>query len=193
MSAKEEQDILKVTQKTRPLQPSDSYPEFSKGTFAKVQLKSANAQCGKMIHYIIYIHGVVRPLPETTLSPKLMVTKYSFIADHLNLGAESPVEKEKELVLHFGTLDRMGEESDSEFICVSDIVSADTDQDRWTVSHDFQKPGKSSKRKRIRHNVPGETKNRLDRPEFRILCAICHSKRHSALIALYDIPQAYLN
>lgn len=79
-----------------------------------------------------------------------MVTKYSFIADHLNFGAESPIEKMKELVLHFGSLDKMGEEGDSEFICVNDIVSADTEQDRWTVSHDFQKPGK----RRDYHNVP---------------------------------------
>jgi hypothetical protein len=71
----------------------------------------------------------VRPLPETRLSPKLKVTKYSFIADHLNLGAESLIKKEKELVLHFGTLDRMGEEVDLEFIYVNDIVSADTEQD----------------------------------------------------------------
>jgi hypothetical protein len=130
------------------LQPCENYPEFSKGTFAKVQLKLANAQCDKTAHYIIYIHDIVRPFPETALSPKLMVTKYSFIADHLNFGAESPIEKEKELVLHFGALDKMGEEVDSEIICVNDIVSADTEQDRWTVSHDFQKPGKSSKRKK---------------------------------------------
>ncbi|KAH2988342.1 hypothetical protein KXW58_006119 [Aspergillus fumigatus] len=92
-----------------------------------------------MVHYIIYIHDVVRPFPETALSPKLMVIKYLFIADHLNFGAESPIEKKKELVLHFGTLDKMGEEGDLEFICFNDIVLADTEQDRWTVSHDFQK------------------------------------------------------
>lgn len=146
-----------------------------------------------MVHYIIYIHNVVRPFPETALSPKLMVTKYSFITDHLNFGAESPIKKKKELVLHFGTLDKMGKEGDSEFICFNNIISADTKQDQWTVSHDFQKPGKSRKRKRIYHNVPGETKNQLDRSEFGILCAICYSKRHLALIALYDRPQAYLN
>ncbi|KAH2643816.1 hypothetical protein KXW41_008558, partial [Aspergillus fumigatus] len=105
----------------RSLQPCENYPEFSKGTFAKIQLKSANAQCDKTVRYIIYIHDIVRPFPETALSPKLMVTKYSFIADHLNFGTESPIEKEKELVLHFGVLDKMGDENDSEFICVNDI------------------------------------------------------------------------
>ncbi|KAH2164954.1 hypothetical protein KXV74_006386, partial [Aspergillus fumigatus] len=128
----------------RLLQPCENYPEFSKGTFAKIQLKLANAQCDKTVRYIIYIHDIVRPFRETALSPKLMVTKYSFIADHLNFGAESPIEKEKELVLHFGVLDKMGDENDSEFICVNDIVSADTEQDRWTVSHDCQKPGPNS-------------------------------------------------
>lgn len=122
-----------------------NYPELSRGTFAKVELKSANAQCYNTVHYIIYIHDIVRPFPETALSPKLMVTKYSFIADHLNFSAESPIEKKKELVLHFRTLDKMGEESDSEFICINDIVSADTEQDRWSVSHDLQKPSKSAK------------------------------------------------
>jgi hypothetical protein len=176
------------------LQPCENYPEFFKGTFAKIQLKSANAQCDKTVHYIIYIHDIVRPFPETALSPKLLVTKYSFIADHLNFGAESPIEKEKELVLHFGALDKMGDENDSEFICVNDIVSADTEQDRWTVSHDCQKPGKSSNRKEKEIVTMYQEKlNRLDRSEFRILCAICYSKRHSALIALYDRPQAYLN
>ncbi|KAH2060206.1 hypothetical protein KXX03_006328, partial [Aspergillus fumigatus] len=81
----------------RLLQPCENYPEFSKGTFAKIQLKLANAQCDKTVRYIIYIHDIVRPFRETALSPKLMVTKYSFIADHLNFGAESPIEKEKEL------------------------------------------------------------------------------------------------
>jgi hypothetical protein len=49
MVVKEEQDILKVTQKTRSLQPCDNYPEFSRGAFTKVQLKVVNAQCGKMV------------------------------------------------------------------------------------------------------------------------------------------------
>ncbi|KAI2839629.1 hypothetical protein CBS11350_7460 [Aspergillus niger] len=133
-----------ISTKTRPLQPGMNYPELSRGTFAKVELKSANAQCYNTVHYIIYIHDIVRPFPETALSPKLMVTKYSFIADHLNFSAESPIEKKKELVLHFRTLDKMGEESDSEFICINDIVSADTEQDRWSVSHDFQKPSPGS-------------------------------------------------
>jgi hypothetical protein len=122
-----------------------------------------------------------------------MVTKYSFIADNLNFSAESTIDKKKELVLHFGIMDKMGEESDSEWIYVNDIVSADTEQDRWTVSHDFQKPGKSTKRKRNCHDVPGETKDQLDRSEIRVLCAICYLKRHSAPIALYDRPQAYPN
>ncbi|KAF4219065.1 hypothetical protein CNMCM5878_003920 [Aspergillus fumigatiaffinis] len=126
------------------LTPSENYPEFSKGTFAKVELKSADAQCDKTVHYIIYVHDIVRPFPEIVLSPKLVVTKYLFIADHLNFGAGSPIEKKKELVLHFGSLDKMGEEGDLEFICVNDIVSADTEQDRWTVSHDLQKPGPNS-------------------------------------------------
>lgn len=72
----------------------------------------------------------MRPFPKTTLSPKLMVTKYSFITDHLNFGTESPIEKEKELVLHFGVLDKIGDKNDSEFIYINDIVSADTEQDQ---------------------------------------------------------------
>jgi hypothetical protein len=88
-----------------------------------------NAQCDKTVYYIIYIHDIMPLFPETALSPKLKVIKYLFIADHLNFGAESPIEKEKELVLHFGALDKMGEEGDLEFICINDIVSADTEQD----------------------------------------------------------------
>lgn len=172
------------------MQPCENYPEFSKGTFAKIQLKLANAQCDKTVRYIIYIHDIIQPFPETALSPKLMVIKYLFIADHLNFGAESLIKKEKELVLYFRVLDKIGNENDSEFIYVNDIVSADTEQDQWMVLHNCQKPGKSSNRKRKRnyHNVPGETKNRLDRSEFRILCAIYYLKRHSALITLYDHP-----
>lgn len=72
----------------------------------------------------------MRPFLETMLSPKLMVTKYLFIADHLNFSAESLIKKEKELVLYFGVLDKIGDENDSEFIYVNDIVSADTEQDQ---------------------------------------------------------------
>ncbi|KAK9595369.1 hypothetical protein V6Z93_005134 [Aspergillus fumigatus] len=52
----------------RLLQPCENYPEFSKGTFAKIQLKLANAQCDKTVRYIIYIHDIVRPFRETALS-----------------------------------------------------------------------------------------------------------------------------
>ncbi|PKX93543.1 uncharacterized protein P174DRAFT_369827, partial [Aspergillus novofumigatus IBT 16806] len=79
--------------------------------------------------YIIYIHDIMWPFPKTTLSPKLMVIKYLFIADNLNFSAKSPIKKEKELVLHFRTLDEIGEESDLECIYINNIVSADTKQD----------------------------------------------------------------
>ena len=100
--------------------------------------------------YVFYIHDM-RTFAEDASSPQLVVTKYSFLADHRAFTVEGVARPNQELVLHFQDADRMAAESDAQLINIDKIVTVDTLEPPSTVVHVSQAPGRAIHRYFTRH------------------------------------------
>src|ERR1700759_3245883 len=92
----------------------EQYLQFSKGKYVQVTLKVPDAVCGKTSRHVFYIHDILMPTEKNAASPRLVVAKYSFLADQLAFAAGSTSIGDKELLLHFQDSDQMAEEGDAE-------------------------------------------------------------------------------
>lgn len=81
-----------------------------------------DASSGQTSRCILYIHRVLIPVPGKVDSPKLIATRYTFLADHHVLGYGAADFSDRELLLHFQNIDQMAKESDAELLDTRGMV-----------------------------------------------------------------------
>ncbi|KAE8310985.1 hypothetical protein BDV41DRAFT_579005 [Aspergillus transmontanensis] len=114
--------------------------ENLKGKYVQATLKASNTAGNKAGRHVLFIHKIMAPASGGS-SPQLIATRYSFLADHPALVTEKPIARDRELLLHFQDADHMAQEDDAEIINLfDDIVTVDTIDVQWTVTHISQCP-----------------------------------------------------
>ncbi|RWQ95398.1 hypothetical protein C8Q69DRAFT_383279, partial [Paecilomyces variotii] len=116
---------------------------LSKGQYARVQLREPGGDGTTTGRYVLYVHDVLPPTLSHGPGARLVVTKYSFLADRLAWEAGHPDTQAQELLLHFRDADRIGYPDDAEIINADTVVavdSMDTEPVGPTVSYVAQVP-----------------------------------------------------
>lgn len=99
----------------------DQYQQFARGKYVQV-MTGPDASSGQTSRCILYIHRVLIPVPGKVDSPKLIATRYTFLADHHVLGYGAADFSDRELLLHFQNIDQMAKESDAELLDTRGMV-----------------------------------------------------------------------
>lgn len=136
--------ILQVQESHRSCEPPQG---LSKGQYARVQLREPGGDGTTTGRYVLYVHDVLPPTPSHGPGARLVVTKYSFLADRLAWEAGHPDTQAQELLLHYRDAAWIGYPDDAEIINVDTVVavdSMDTEPVGPTVSYVAQVPGRIS-------------------------------------------------
>ncbi|TPR10156.1 hypothetical protein CAN33_0055060 [Aspergillus niger] len=108
-------------------QPRVSAHRFSKERFVKVRVRDHTNSSGESSRMVLYIHDIHERTPESNTGVQLVVTKYSFLADHPTLGAGGVGADDRELLLHWRDVRQIGQREDAEVIDADDVLMAETE------------------------------------------------------------------
>ncbi|EHA21823.1 hypothetical protein ASPNIDRAFT_184074, partial [Aspergillus niger ATCC 1015] len=100
---------------------------FSKERFVKVRVRDHTNSSGESSRMVLYIHDIHERTPESNTGVQLVVTKYSFLADHPTLGAGGVGADDRELLLHWRDVRQIGQREDAEVIDADDVLMAETE------------------------------------------------------------------
>lgn len=119
----------------------DQYVQFSRRAYARVTLREPDAQ-GHTARYVLYVHDILLPTDRNNDTSRLLVTKYSFLVNHCVFQRKSNVPSDRELLLHFRDIAKMGEEEDAELIDTRNVELEDVggDDQYPTVFHATRTP-----------------------------------------------------
>jgi hypothetical protein len=82
---------------------------------------------------VLFIHNIVEPRERSHLPIFLVVTRFSFLAEHPMLkSADTAVNRE--LLLHFRNAEHMAEEGDAEVIAAGDVTVVEAEAGPVEVS-----------------------------------------------------------
>lgn len=121
----------------------------------KVRVRDHTNSSGESSRMVLYIHDIHERTPESNTGVQLVVTKYSFLADHPTLGAGGVGADDRELLLHWRDVRQIGQREDAEVIDADDVLMAETEDRDLAVCRAPSPPGRKGTPSTPRRTVSG--------------------------------------